>query len=127
VRRLPNASSMSLPDLGRQLNASYLLTSSIQSAGNRFRVRVELTRAQTQDVVWNRSFEQARADLLDIQAEIAMSVAQAVAGRLQPRDAHALRTGPANPEAFEHLTRGTVFMARRDLQRAVTELRSAVG
>lgn len=127
VRRLPAADKMSMPDLGKQLNAAYILTGTVQPAGSRLRVIVELAKAQTSDVAWTSPFDRTRDDILSMQTEIASAVAGAVAGKLGLGDAKRVAAGPTtNAEAFTHIARGTAFLERRMLSYAAPEFREAV-
>jgi TolB-like protein len=127
VRRVPNAQGMSVRQLGHELNAAYLLGGTVQPSGERLRIVVELTRVQSMDVVWSSPFDRGRNDILEIQAEIAIDVARTVAGRLQTGESRVLRSAPTrNAAAFAHITRGSVFLMRRNFRHALPELREAV-
>jgi TolB-like protein/class 3 adenylate cyclase len=56
--------------LGRELNVRYVLEGSVQRAGNRLRVNVQLVDAETGNHLWAERFDKPVADLFDMQDEI---------------------------------------------------------
>src|SRR4029077_2314937 len=56
--------------LGRDLNIRYVLEGSVQRAGKRLRVSVQLIDAETGNHVWAERFDKPVADLFDMQDEI---------------------------------------------------------
>ena len=101
------AASLSVAQLGRVLNATYLLSGSARRAGPHVRVTVELVRAATGERVWGEQYDRENADLLALQEEIARAVATGIAGRLLPAEQRTLAARPTqDPEAFDHYLRG---------------------
>lgn len=114
---------------GRVLNVAYMVTGSVQRAGSRLRVTVELARAGNGDRVWGEQYDRADGDVFAIQQDIARGVAVAVAGRLLPaeRATLAARSTRSN-EAYEHLLRGNLLLAQRtpaSVRRAIGEYSAA--
>lgn len=106
VRRLRNASEMQTLELGRALNANYLVNGSIRRAGERVRVSVELVRAATGARVWGDQFDRGTADLLAIQEDIARAVATGIAGQLLPAERASIASRPTrSAEAYDHYLR----------------------
>jgi TolB-like protein len=52
--------------LGRELNVRYVLEGSVQRAGNRLRVNVQLIDAETSNHLWAERFDKPVADLFDL-------------------------------------------------------------
>ncbi len=101
------ATTMSLAQLGRTLNASYLVSGSTRSANGRVRVTVELVRAATGARVWGNQYDRQNADLLALQEDIARAVATGIAGRLLPAEQRSLMSrGTRNAQAYDHYLRG---------------------
>ena len=115
--------------LGRELAARYLVNGTVQREGERFVVRVELTRADRGVGVWSQRFDRTGASVLDVIDDVARGVATGVAGELLPAEAADLARRPtADPEAYEHYVRGNVFLAQRTpaaLARAADEYEAA--
>ena len=107
VRRLRDASTTPTAQLGRTLNAVYLVSGSVQRSGARLRVTTELVRAATGARVWGDQYDRPATDLLAIQGEIATAVASGIAGRLLPAERATLTSRPTHdPAAYDHYLRG---------------------
>jgi TolB-like protein len=130
VRRLRGPEQLSVQQLGRALNAAYLVSGSIRAAGGRVRVNVEALRTATGEVVWSQAYDRASEDLIDLEEVIATEVAAGVAGRLSPGDRRTLggRVTASNP-AYAQFLRGNVLLARRSvatLQAAIAAYLAAI-
>jgi len=129
VRRLRRPELLSVQQLGRTLNAVYLVNGSLRAAGGRVRVNVETLRAATGELVWSAAFDRASDDLIGIEEAIATEVATGVAGRLSPQERRVLETRvTANSRAYEQFVRGNVLLARRtpaSIQGAIAAYRAA--
>ena len=90
VRRLRNPQQQSIQQIGRSLNAVYLVNGAIRAASGRFRVNVEAVRAGTGEAVWSEAYDRASDDLIGLEEAIATEVAAGVAGRLSPQERRAL-------------------------------------
>lgn len=130
VRRLRNIESSPLPAIGEALNVSYLVQGSLRRAGERLRVSVELLSANGA-VVWSDQFDRTDADMLAVQQDVGTAVAEAVIGRLQPRERSALALRPTrNADAYRAYLRGrarALFDAQREQSDyAIRDFREAV-
>ena len=92
---------------GRALDAAYLVTGSIQHAGDRVRLRVELLRSATRARVWGDGFDKASTDILTLESDIAGAVATAITGQLLPAERSRLaRPVTSDASAYEQYLRG---------------------
>jgi TolB-like protein/Flp pilus assembly protein TadD len=128
-RRVRGRHSWAPAELGRDLAVRYLVAGTIQRAGERIVVRVELSRADRGVGVWSQRFDQTSANVLDVIDEVARSVATGVAGQLLPAEAADLARRPtADAAAYEHFLRGNFYLAQRNaasLARAADEYEQA--
>jgi TolB-like protein len=114
VRRLRSPEQQSVQQLGRSLNAAFLVSGAIRAASGRVRVNVEAVRAATGEAVWSDAFDRAGDDLIGIEEAIATEVAAGVAGRLSPQERRALGNRVTeNSRAYVQYLRGNVLMAQR--------------
>ncbi len=114
VRRLRSPEQLSVQQIGRSLNASYLVSGSIRAAGGRVRVNVEALRATSGEAIWSSAYDRAGDDLIGLEEAIATEVAAGVAGRLSPQERRALGSRvTSNNRAYEQYLRGNVLKARR--------------
>jgi TolB-like protein len=129
VRRLRSPEQLSVQQLGRALNAAYLVNGSLRAAGGRVRVNVETLRAATGELIWSAAYDRASDDLIGIEEAIATEVASGVAGRLSPQERRALGSRvTSSSSAYEQFLRGNVLLARRtaaSLEGAVASYRAA--
>jgi adenylate cyclase len=72
----------SIPEIGRTLGVSHILEGSVQRAGARVRVNVQLILAERDEHAWASTFDRDVADLFELQTEIAREVARKVSGNL---------------------------------------------
>ena len=69
-------------EIGRLLDARYLLEGSIRRAGDRIRVNAELTEAATGLHVWSETYDAEVKDIFAVQDDIARRVVGAAAVKL---------------------------------------------
>ena len=93
--------------LGQALRAAYLVTGSVQRAGDRVRLRYEVIRAATRRQVGGAIIDRASSDLLTVESDIAREVATAITGQLLPEETSRLnRRLTSDPLAYEEYLRG---------------------
>ena len=107
VRRMRSPEQLSVQQLGRSLNAAFLVSGSIRVAGGRVRVSAEALRAATGESIWSEAFNRASDDLIGLEEAIATEVAAGVAGRLSPQERRVLQSRVTmNSGAYEQFLRG---------------------
>ena len=100
-------SNASPAEIGRLLDARYLLGGSIRRAGNRVRVSVELTEAATGRLVWSETYDAEVDDIFTVQDTIARRVVGAAAVKLTRfEEERAQAKPPHNLAAYEYVLRG---------------------
>jgi TolB-like protein len=116
VRRLRDPERLSIQQIGRALNAAFLVNGTVRAAGGRVRVSVEALRSASGEAIWAQTFDRAADSLLGIEEAVATEVAAGVAGRLSPQERRGLvsrRTGSSR--AYEQFLRGNVLLVRRTI------------
>jgi class 3 adenylate cyclase/TolB-like protein/Flp pilus assembly protein TadD len=117
-------------EIGHLLNARYLLEGSVQRAGDRLRIDVELTEAATGRNVWSQTYDAEVKDIFGVQDDIARRVVGAAAitlTRFERERALARPTGSLaayeyvlrGREYFSHATRSGSDQAQDMFQRAI--------
>jgi TolB-like protein len=91
-----------LTQIGRELNVRYALEGSVQRAGNRLRVNVQLIDAQTGAHLWADRFDKPIADLFDMQDEIVARLANTLRAELTEAEAKRAKQSlhPSSMELF---------------------------
>ena len=93
-------STLSLPEIARELNVDAVLEGSALLLGNRVRLSVQLISARTDETLWVDRYDRELEDVLGLQSELAETVAREIAIQLTPKEATQLAKRHAvNPEA----------------------------
>lgn len=100
--------------IAARLGVSNVLGGSVQRAGNRLRVTVQLTSAATGFNVWSESYDREYTDVLAVQDEITWSIVAALKGRLTAHDSSVVRaTVAANAAAYDSYLKALYQFNRR--------------
>jgi len=117
-------------EIGRRLNAGYLLEGSLQPVGPQLRVRAALIDAMSAQNIWSLNFDRPLDNLPAAQDEIAARVAQIIAVTLNASADERRKTSTtSNPDAYlEYLQARELAASYRlgDLQRAVSHYARAL-
>ncbi len=84
-----------LRDIGSRLNVEAVVEGSVQRAADRTHVTVELNRTRDGFTIWSQTYDGTTADWMQIETQIAGSIAGALARKFSPKDSPAAR----DPEA----------------------------
>jgi TolB-like protein/tetratricopeptide (TPR) repeat protein len=107
VERVRHQAAQDPAVLGRTLRAAYLVTGSVQRAGDRVRLRYEVIRAATRARVAGNVIDRASGDLLTVESDIAGAVATAITGQVLPDERTRLsRPLTSDAVAYEQYLRG---------------------
>ena len=91
----------------RQLSTDVVLEGSVQRAGDRLRVSVNLLRVGDGVSLWADSFELRTTDIFEIQDRVAREVASHLQLRIDPAQQARLGRRPTtNPQAYQYYLRG---------------------
>jgi TolB-like protein len=100
-------------EAGRALAVDYLLAGTVQSAGDRLRVTVQLLRSTDGSPLWGAHYDLARQDLLTLQDSIAERVSGALSIRMSAEEhARLYRRYTRNAAAYEAYLEGRAQLAR---------------
>ncbi|HEV3483298.1 MAG TPA: protein kinase [Candidatus Acidoferrales bacterium] len=98
------------PEVGEQLNASYVLEGSLRRSGNRLRITARLVETKTARSVWAERYDRQIEDVFAIQDEIAQSIAKALKVMLTEQEKRAIEKAPtADVQAYDYYLRGRQF------------------
>jgi len=106
ISRTSTAKYKTRPDnlrqVGLQLGAATVLEGSVQKAGERVRVIVQLIDAGSDAHVWSETYDRELKDIFSVQSEIAQNIATALRAKLSANDAQSVGEVPTrNPEAYQ--------------------------
>jgi TolB-like protein/DNA-binding winged helix-turn-helix (wHTH) protein/cytochrome c-type biogenesis protein CcmH/NrfG len=120
----------SLAEIGRELDADYIVEGSLRVEAGRMRITSRLVRPGDQVQVWSDSFDRDGGGTLGVQQELSRNIAAQVSTRLSPDRSRALdRRHSLNEDAFDHFLRGRASFNRRTpdaMRQAVDSFRRAI-
>jgi TolB-like protein/DNA-binding winged helix-turn-helix (wHTH) protein/Tfp pilus assembly protein PilF len=107
-------STLSAKQIGKELNADYLLEGSVRRWSDRVRVTVELIQAQDQTEVWTESYDRELKDVLAVQDSVVRSIASQIHIALTEEQERRLATPrQLSPEAYEAYLKGRYYWNKR--------------
>jgi TolB-like protein/DNA-binding winged helix-turn-helix (wHTH) protein/Tfp pilus assembly protein PilF len=117
-------------ELGQLLGADSLVEGSVRRDGERLRISVHLVNSANGYQLWSETYDRRMDDVFEVQDEIALSVANTLAGRLLcPAEADELIVAGTDALAYDHYLKGRFYWQRRtekDLRAAADQFENAV-
>jgi len=84
-----------------QLGVATVLEGSVQKAGNRVRIIVQLIDAQNDAYLWSETYDRELKDIFSVESEVAQNIAGALKAKLTPEAAQSLEQVPTrDAEAY---------------------------
>ncbi len=124
--------TLSITEIGAQLNVGTILEGSVQRAGDQLRITAQLIDVATDAHLWAESYDRSVNDLFTIQREIAVAIAGMLQRTLTPAETNSLAQAPTqNIEAYQaylkgrHLSHKDHFLGETALE-AIVNLEQAV-
>jgi serine/threonine protein kinase/tetratricopeptide (TPR) repeat protein len=117
--------------LVKELGLDAVLSGSLQRAGGNVHITVQLTSATTNQALWAHGYDGELSGILDLQAEVARSVASKIGASMTPQErARLTAEHPAvSPAAYEAYVRGVYFQLKvtePDLHKAIGYFQQAI-
>jgi non-specific serine/threonine protein kinase len=116
--------------VGRELNAAFVLGGSLRRAGNRLRINTQLMDARTAFPLWSERYDRELKDIFEVQDEIARKIAEALRITLTPQEREAIAAKPTeNLQAYDLYLRGKSQVrrvTRQDLEFGLQMFEGAV-
>jgi len=104
-----------LPEIARQLRVSNVLEGSVQKAGDRVHINVQLIQADNDAHLWAQSYDRQLIDIFGVEAEVAKSIADSLQATLSPQEKARVETKPTtNADAYVLYLRGRDYQRRPD-------------
>jgi DNA-binding winged helix-turn-helix (wHTH) protein/TolB-like protein/Flp pilus assembly protein TadD len=99
---------------GRELGVDAVLEGTIQKAGDRLRVSVQLVRVSDGIPLWSEKFDERFTDVLAIQDSISEQVAKQIVGQLSDEaKTQLVKRATRNMDAYQDYVRGRYFWNKR--------------
>jgi TolB-like protein len=108
--RAYKGTTKSLAEIGRELNATYLVESSLRGEGDRLRITSRLIRVSDQLQLWSSSYDSEPDSMLTLQRELSTAIAEQIRLTLSPDRLKAIgRRQTQNPAAYDLYLHGRHF------------------
>jgi TolB-like protein/Tfp pilus assembly protein PilF len=96
-----------LKTVARELGVATVLEGSVQRAGDKVRVNVQLLDAHADTHLWAKSYDRDLKDVFTVESEVAQEIADTLRAKLSPSQSDALATAPTHdPEAYDLFLKG---------------------
>src|SRR6266700_1941309 len=122
ISRTSTAKYQSKPDnlktVAQELGVSTILEGTVQRAGDKVRVNVQLIDAQTDGHLWAKSYDRDFKDVLGVESDVAQEIAETLQANLSPSESHALAsTRTSDTEAYDVFLRGEYELRQAEKSR----------
>jgi TolB-like protein/DNA-binding winged helix-turn-helix (wHTH) protein/Tfp pilus assembly protein PilF len=119
-----------LPEIARELKVDAIVEGSVLRSGDRVRISAQLIHAPTEQSLWASSYEHDLRDVLDLQKEMAQTIAQEIQVRVTPAEqARLARAHPVNRKAYLDYLKGRHHWNKRtqeSVNKAMEHFQSAI-
>jgi len=88
-----------LKTVSQQLGVATVLEGSVQKAGDKVRVNVQLIDARADSHLWAKSYDREIKDVFAVESEVAQEIADSLQAKLSPAEASTLATAPTKDTA----------------------------
>jgi TolB-like protein/class 3 adenylate cyclase/cytochrome c-type biogenesis protein CcmH/NrfG len=96
-----------LKTVARELGVGTVLEGSVQRAGDKVRVNVQLLDAHADTHLWAKSYDRDLKDVFTVESEVAQEIADTLRVKLSPSQSDALATAPTrDTEAYDLFLKG---------------------
>ena len=96
-----------MPQIGRALNVDAVVEGSVQRAGDRVAINVQLIDAREDRHLWAKNYDGNLRDVLGLQRDVARAIAREIQAKLTPREeAHFAGRRPVDPVVYDDVLRG---------------------
>jgi len=111
-----------LAQIGRQLGVAHVLEGSVQKAGTRVRVNVQLIDAASDDHLWAETYDRTLEDVFAVETEVAQKIASSLQAQLTRDERAALAKKPTdNPAAYDAYLKARGLLLGSSYDRLNTE------
>ncbi len=118
--------------IAKELGVAHILEGSVQKAGNRVRINVQLIKAGSDSHLWAETYDRDLKDIFAVESEVAEMVAKSLAANLTGGERAALASKPTdNPDAYAAYLKARVLNSSSEVSQkafgdTVAQYRKAV-
>ena len=115
-------SRKSLPQIAKELGVDAVVEGSVARSGQSVRITAQLILAADDRHLWAGRYERDLCDILELQAEVAQTIAGAIHKLVKPESSQPERTSRVHPQAYEACLMGVFLrdkMTPFDLEKSI--------
>ena len=110
VLRLKDA-SMNLREIGRKLDAAYIVEGSVSRMNNQIRINVQLFDAKTDKSLWSENYNKEMSNIFALQAEIALEISGTLNAKISTKEKDRINKVPTdNLAAYDYFIRARTIL-----------------
>ncbi len=120
----------SLPAIAKELRVDAVVEGSVMRSDDKVRITAQLIYALDDRHLWSGRYERGLREILQLQAEIAETIASQIHKLVVPGLRSLAAARPVNPQAYEALLKGKFFrdkLSPADLERSIELFTQAIG
>jgi TolB-like protein/Tfp pilus assembly protein PilF len=120
----------SLPTIAKELRVDAVVEGSVMRSDQKVRITAQLIRALDDRHLWSGRYERELRDILQMQAEIAESIASQIQKVVNPGLLSPIALRPVHPQAYEACLKGKFFrdkLTPADLEKSTELFTQAIG
>jgi TolB-like protein/Tfp pilus assembly protein PilF len=129
VEQFRGQNRYSVPEIAKKLGVNYIVQGSGQKYGNKFILRVQLIAAKNEKHIWVKSYDREikqPSDIINIQSEIAKSIAGELETTITPDEKQLIEETPTTSlTAYDFFQRGKVEYGNYRLENNIEALKKA--
>lgn len=100
-------SNLSIPEIAKELNVSYIVEGSGQKVGNQILLSVQLIEGERDNHLWSEQYNRQIEDIFQIQQEVAQEIASSVQIAIAPDEQERIQKKPTqNLLAYDYFLKG---------------------
>jgi len=116
-----------VPEIARELGVDGIVEGSVMRAGDRLRITAQLIHAASDRHLWAHSYARDLRDVLQLQSEVAQTIADEIQVTLTPQErARLSRVRQVNVESHEAYLRGHYHWGRAQPDRSIENFQRAI-
>jgi len=120
-------SDKDIPTIAKELGVAHVLEGSVRRSGDRLRVTAQLIRAHDGFHLWSQNYDSTAADVIDIQEDLAMQIANALETTMDPGAlADMLQAGTRSVDAYQAFLHGASLWTRSFLENRADQARQSL-
>ncbi|MEO6969489.1 MAG: hypothetical protein ABI217_01165 [Chthoniobacterales bacterium] len=111
ISRTSTAKYQSKPEdlktVSQELGVAKVLEGTVQRAGEKVRINVQLIDARADSHLWAKTYDREAKDIFAVESEVSQEVADALQAKLSPAEATSLTSAPTrDPDAYDLFLKG---------------------